>query len=99
MITRGTGSLRSSARSIPPPARYRPLLQAPSRARVLKFLREIEANVPSDLDIHIVMDNYAILKTSLIRSLIRNSSSSGLAGFSRRQQRPGSTRSNASSPT
>ncbi len=25
----------------------------------LKFLREIEANVPADLDIHIVMDNYA----------------------------------------
>ena len=29
----------------------------------LKFLREIEDNVPSDLDIHLVMDNYATHKT------------------------------------
>ncbi|ASY61016.1 Mobile element protein (plasmid) [Sinorhizobium sp. CCBAU 05631] len=34
----------------------------------LKFLREIEANVPRDLDIHIVMDNYATHKTSAIRN-------------------------------
>ena len=34
----------------------------------LKFLREIEANVPPDLDIHIVMDNYATHKTSAIRN-------------------------------
>ena len=34
----------------------------------LRFLREIEANVPPDLDIHIVMDNYATHKTSAIRS-------------------------------
>lgn len=32
-----------------------------------KFLDEIEANVPADLDIHIVMDNYATHKTALIR--------------------------------
>jgi transposase len=39
------------------------------RAReFLTFLREIEANVPGDLDIHIVMDNYATHKTSAIRS-------------------------------
>ena len=34
----------------------------------LKFLRDIEANVPRDLDIHIVMDNYATHKTSAIRN-------------------------------
>jgi transposase len=33
----------------------------------LKFLREIESNVPSDLDIHLVMDNYATHKTPTIR--------------------------------
>jgi len=32
-----------------------------------KFLDEIEANVPSDLDVHLVMDNYATHKTPLIR--------------------------------
>lgn len=29
----------------------------------LKFLREIEANVPSDLAVHLIMDNYATHKT------------------------------------
>ena len=33
----------------------------------LKFLREIEANVPDDLDVHLVMDNYATHKTPAIR--------------------------------
>ena len=33
-----------------------------------RFLDEIEASVPDDLDIHIVMDNYATHKTPLIRS-------------------------------
>jgi transposase len=33
-----------------------------------KFLDEIEANVPRDLDIHLVMDNYATHKTALIRN-------------------------------
>ena len=33
-----------------------------------KFLDEIEANVPADLDVHLVMDNYATHKTPLIRS-------------------------------
>jgi transposase len=36
----------------------------------LKFLREIEANVPADLDIHIVMDNYATHKTSTVRAFL-----------------------------
>jgi transposase len=32
-----------------------------------KFLDEIERNVPDDLDVHIVMDNYGTHKTKLIR--------------------------------
>jgi len=32
-----------------------------------KFLDQIEANVPRDLDVHLVMDNYATHKTQLIR--------------------------------
>ncbi len=34
----------------------------------LSFLREIERNVPADLDIHLVMDNYATHKTPAIRN-------------------------------
>lgn len=38
------------------------------RAReFLKFLRTIEANVPADLDVHLVIDNYATHKTKAIR--------------------------------
>ena len=37
-------------------------------AEFRKFLDEIEAAVPSDLDVHIVMDNYATHKTPLIRN-------------------------------
>ena len=33
-----------------------------------KFLDRIEANLPPDLDVHIVMDNYATDKTALIRN-------------------------------
>jgi transposase len=33
-----------------------------------KFLVEIEANVPEDMDIHIIMDNYATHKTPAIRN-------------------------------
>jgi transposase len=36
-------------------------------AEFRKFLDEIEANVPRDLDVHLVMDNYATHKTPLIR--------------------------------
>lgn len=36
-------------------------------AEFLKFLRQIEANVPTDLDIHLVMDNSATHKTPAIR--------------------------------
>lgn len=34
----------------------------------LTFLREIDANVPDDLDVHLVMDNYATHKTPAIRT-------------------------------
>jgi transposase len=38
------------------------------RAReFLKFLREVENNVPLDLDVHLVMDNYSTHKTPAIR--------------------------------
>lgn len=37
-------------------------------AEFLKFLRTIEANVPGDLDVHLVMDNYATHKTAAIRT-------------------------------
>ena len=38
------------------------------RAReFLSFLRTVEANVPTDLDVHLVMDNYATHKTPAIR--------------------------------
>ena len=33
-----------------------------------QFLDEIEANVPEDLDVHLVMDNYATHKTPMIRA-------------------------------
>lgn len=37
-------------------------------AEFRSFLDEIEANVPSHLDVHLVMDNYATHKTPLIRA-------------------------------
>ena len=33
-----------------------------------KFLDNIEAAVPNDLDVHLIMDNYATHPTALIRS-------------------------------
>jgi transposase len=33
-----------------------------------KFLDEVERNVPADLDVHVVMDNYGTHKTALIRN-------------------------------
>ena len=39
------------------------------RAReFLNFLKEIDANAPDDIDIHIVMDNYATHKTKEVRA-------------------------------
>ena len=36
----------------------------------LSFLRTIESNVPSDLDLHLVMDNYATHKTEAVRRFL-----------------------------
>ncbi len=36
-------------------------------AEFRRFLDEVEANVPHDMDVHLVMDNYATHKTQLIR--------------------------------
>ena len=36
----------------------------------LSFLRTIESNVPSDLDLHLVMDNYATHKTEAVRRFV-----------------------------
>ena len=33
-----------------------------------KFLDEVERNVPTDLDIHVIMDNYGTHKTKLVRN-------------------------------
>src|SRR5918997_1166873 len=37
-------------------------------AEFLDFLKQINAQVPPDLDIHIIMDNYATHKTALVRA-------------------------------
>src|SRR5215204_2267593 len=37
-------------------------------AEFLDFLKQIDARVPPDLDVHIIMDNYATHKTTLVRS-------------------------------
>ena len=46
---------------------HRTLLSQTSGSGVLSFLREIERNVPNDLDVHLIMDNYATHKTPAIR--------------------------------
>ena len=56
-------------------------------AEFRRFLDEIEAAVPRDLAVHLVMDNYAAHKTPLIRNWL-----------AKRPRWHGSTRSNASSP-
>ena len=50
------------------PAGCRPLLQAPPRNRVPPLPRAIDADVPADLDIHLVMDNYATHKAPAIKA-------------------------------
>ena len=37
-------------------------------AEFLDFLKQIDANVPPDHDVHIIMDNYATHKTALVRA-------------------------------
>ena len=37
-------------------------------AEFLDFLKQVDAQVPKDLDVHIIMDNYATHKTAAIRT-------------------------------
>jgi transposase len=69
------------------------------RAREFRaFLNTIEANVPDDLDVHIVMDNVATHKTPAIQRWFAKRPRWHVR-TSPRPRPPGSTRSNASSPT
>jgi transposase len=61
-----------------------------------KFLDEIEANVPRDLDVHLVIDNYATHKTPLIRNWLARRPRWHV--HLTQPVRPGSTRSSGSSP-
>ena len=46
----------------------------PHRAKeFLDFLKEIDANVPADFAIHIVMDNYATHKTKEVKAWLARS--------------------------
>src|SRR5471032_1305252 len=50
---------------------HQDLLSFPTRRSsdlFLKFLRTIEANVPPQLDVHLVMDNYGTHKTPTVRA-------------------------------
>jgi transposase len=69
----------------------------------LKFLREIEANVPDDLDVHLVMDNYATHKIPVCHAQDPPRSANGSwvirgsASISHQPPPHGSIRSSASS--
>jgi hypothetical protein len=55
-------------RSWAPPSGFSPLTASWHRSTEFrKFLDQVEANVPADLDVHLVMDNYATHKTKPIR--------------------------------
>jgi transposase len=67
-----TTSVMASPRCLPP-STSQPAGSSASYGRhrakeFRKFLDEIEAAVPDDLDVHLVMDNYATHKTQLIRN-------------------------------
>src|SRR5215813_9607218 len=61
---------RSSQRSTSPPALSlaNAMLQAPRAAEFLDFLKQVDAQLPKGLDVHIIMDNYATHKTAAIRA-------------------------------
>jgi transposase len=63
----------------------------------LDFLKQIERAVPDGLDVHIVMDNYAIHKTP--RSAPGSPAARTITPISRRPRHHGSIRSNAGSPS
>ncbi len=62
---------------------------------VLKFLRTLETQVPDELDIHLMMDNYATHKTSAVQPWL-DGTPAGMP-TSRRPEPPGSTRLSVSS--
>ena len=63
----------------------------------LSFLREIERNVPPNLDVRLIMDNYATHKTPAIQRMSPRRRDG--VSTSRRPRVPGSIWSSASSPT
>ena len=68
MTTSAMARPRCSPPSTSPPGRSSDSATGATAAREFrKFLDHVEANVPPDLDIHIVMDNYSTHKTKTIR--------------------------------
>src|SRR5262249_51596800 len=65
-------------------------------AEFLNFLKEIDAQVPDGLDVHIVMDNYATHKTPKIKAWLAGRI---ITCTSRRPRRHGSIRSSAGLPS
>ena len=61
-----------------------------------KFLDQIEANVPSDLDVHLVTDNYATHKTKPIRDWLAKRPCWQV--YFTKPERPGSIRSSGLPP-
>ena len=52
-----------------------------------KFLDEVERNVPADLDIHVIMDNYGTHETKLIRNWFAKRARAGTCTSPRRPRR------------
>lgn len=68
MTTCATAPPLCSRRSIPQRARFLASCKARHRSiEFRKFLDQIEDNVPADLDVHLVLDNYGTHKTPLIQ--------------------------------
>jgi len=68
----GTAPPASSPHSIPRPARSSATQRRHRSLEFRKFIDTIEANVPAELDVHLVMDNYATHKTpSIQRWMVR----------------------------
>ncbi len=53
----------------------------------LKFLKTIERNVPAELQIHLILDNYASILVSKVRSLQQTQGASGSQGSICRERR------------
>ena len=61
-----------------------------------KFLNKIDKEVPADLDVHLVADNYATHKTDIIQNWLAAHPRFQCTSF--RPAPPGSTKSSAGSP-